>query len=97
MVTGYPRRELNAHQVVRSHPVSPLAYGDKTVTDPFGYDPKSEDLEAPMLSVYTTDLFPGACDTIYTHSAMNFFYFVTRISLIETLSRILSASKLLMT
>ena len=25
----YPRRDLNAHQVGRSHSVSPLAYGDK--------------------------------------------------------------------
>ena len=28
----------------------------RAITDPFGYDPKSEVLEATVLSVYTTDL-----------------------------------------
>ena len=29
----------------------------KSLADPFGYDPKSEVLETPMLSVCTTDLY----------------------------------------
>ena len=28
----------------------------RAITDPFGYDPKSEVLETTVLSVYTTDL-----------------------------------------